>query len=486
MQKKAVSPLLTTRWNQNSGWNDSCPVASAGPGGNVYAGCVATATGQVMKYHSFPSQGHGSRTYTHDTYGSLKANFGNSTYNFASMPNNTYSSETAKLLYHIGVSVQMDYGTGASSASIVDIAETIGYFFNYKVDSLKEKSSYLNDAAWTTALKGELDESRPLIYRGYGPAGGHAFVADGYDADDKIHFNFGWSGSGDGYYSVAMINPTVSSTTYTFNNEQGAIFGMTPNITPITGTAITPSCSSNTVNLVNTNGFGIFNVALEDINNASGGTVNDNNNFGGNGYLDFSSSKNTVLETSTTYTISVTLGTINYEYARVYIDYNNNGSFENNGELITSFSGSNAKGLKTASFTTPASPTFETLLRMRVISDYNSTINSCGRTTVTPGQLQYGQAEDYGIYFNTNLGISNNNILSEKVKIYPNPVNDIIRINSENNYSIVLRDINGRELIKRNNFSKDDLINVSSLENGIYLIEIFNNSERYIQKIIKN
>ena len=44
-----VDQLCQTLWNQNYPWNSQCPEDPEGNGGHVYAGCVATAMGQVMK-----------------------------------------------------------------------------------------------------------------------------------------------------------------------------------------------------------------------------------------------------------------------------------------------------------------------------------------------------------------------------------------------------------------------------------------------------
>ena len=56
-QTRSVSPLLQSRWNQDSSWNDMCPEDQDGPGGNVYVGCVAVAMAQVMHYWSYPEVG---------------------------------------------------------------------------------------------------------------------------------------------------------------------------------------------------------------------------------------------------------------------------------------------------------------------------------------------------------------------------------------------------------------------------------------------
>ena len=58
--RAVVGPLCQTIWNQNYPFNSQCPEDTTGNGGHVYAGCVATAMGQVMKYWDWPEQGNGS------------------------------------------------------------------------------------------------------------------------------------------------------------------------------------------------------------------------------------------------------------------------------------------------------------------------------------------------------------------------------------------------------------------------------------------
>lgn len=53
----------------------------------------------------------------------------------------------------------------------------------------------------------ELNEGRPILYAGATKDGaGHAFVFDGYDKDGLVHVEWGWDGSGDGYFDVDMLN----------------------------------------------------------------------------------------------------------------------------------------------------------------------------------------------------------------------------------------------------------------------------------------
>ena len=226
-----VNPLLTTIWDQGIYYNASCPVDNAGPGGHVYAGCVATAMGQVMKYFNYPEQGTGSHSYYCAPYGTQSVNFGATTYNWSSMPNSLYyhNSAVATLLYHCGVSVDMMYSPTGSGAYTSDTRSALINYFSYSSSAqYKQKSSY-STSGWESLLRNELDASRPMIYRGQG-TGGHAFVCDGYQGTNYFHFNWGWSGYANGYFYVSNLNPAGAN----FTTLQAAVIGIQPsNLAPV-------------------------------------------------------------------------------------------------------------------------------------------------------------------------------------------------------------------------------------------------------------
>ena len=224
-----VNPLITTHWNQDCYYNEYCPYTpgggwwggGGGPCNHAYAGCVACAMAQVMKYWNHPQVGFGSHSYTHGTYGEQSANFAATTYQWTDMPEQIYSHNdaVATLMYHCGVSVNMNYGPSGSGAQSKDVEKALRSYFGYCGAKYREKSKYENDV-WISMLKSELDLSHPIYYSGSNGDSGHAFVCDGYDANDLFHFNFGWSGSGDNYYSVYDVNG--------FNSNQAAVMNIVP------------------------------------------------------------------------------------------------------------------------------------------------------------------------------------------------------------------------------------------------------------------
>lgn len=224
-----VNPLLSTTWDQGCYYNALCP-ADPGAGwtcGHVYTGCVATAMAQIMKYHNFPPQGVGSHSYVHPQYGVQSADFGNTTYDWASMPNNvsTYNTPVATIMYHAGVSVNMQYSVSGSGAYSEDVPPAMLDYFNYHPDiTIVYKNNYPNVDDFKDLLRADLDQSLPIYYSGQGTAG-HAFVCDGYRlSDGKFHFNWGWSGSSNGWYAIGSLNPGGN----TFNDANSAVIHIKP------------------------------------------------------------------------------------------------------------------------------------------------------------------------------------------------------------------------------------------------------------------
>ena len=237
-----VAPLLKTKWDQSPYYNDTCPYDKVYSQRTV-TGCVATAMAQVMKYWGYPAKGSGFHSYKHSTYGTLSADFANTTYNWKAMPNQVTSTDknVARLMYQCGVSVDMNYGvgsTGGSSAYVIsaglsanaNCAEyALKTYFKYD-NTLKgiQRKNY-TDAKWKSTMETQLDSSWPVIYAGFGGGGGHCFVCDGYDNNDYLHMNWGWSGYYNGYFEIDSLNPTGTGTgggSGGYNSGQQAVIGI--------------------------------------------------------------------------------------------------------------------------------------------------------------------------------------------------------------------------------------------------------------------
>ena len=222
-----VEPLLTDIWRQGCYYNELCPADTNGQCGHVLVGCVATSMAQILHYWGYPETGSGSFTYTPTGYPQQSVDFGATTYQWDNMPDSLTAASTAAqidavatLMWHCGVAVQMEYSPTGSGAIFLLSVSALEDHFNYSSNMSTEYRDSHSTEEWLTLIKNSLDWGRPIHYCG----GDHAFVCDGYDDNDFLHFNWGWGGRYDGYFADGALNPF----TYNFNTNNIAIINIHP------------------------------------------------------------------------------------------------------------------------------------------------------------------------------------------------------------------------------------------------------------------
>ncbi len=235
--KKAIEPLITTHWDQDSPFNNMAPYVINSKGDTVrcVTGCVATAMAQVMNFYKYPdatiadipgytSRSNGFKLDTIPAGATIDWDNMADTYDKNSTP--AQCDAVAKLMYLCGVSVRMNYGVSSSGSSLSEYT-LIKYFGYGKNARYVEKKNY-SSLAWFNLIYNELAEGYPM----YSDGGSHAYVIDGYDGDNMFHFNWGWGPGSDGYYLLSSVSEyypdgtTGSTTSYT--SGQGVIIGLRP------------------------------------------------------------------------------------------------------------------------------------------------------------------------------------------------------------------------------------------------------------------
>ena len=105
----------------------------------------------------------------------------------------------AQLCYVLGTTSYLNYAN-STGGSIREVGNAL--YNQYRIRSTYTSKSKYGQMAWEQTLYDMLSKGWPVVCSGQGN-GGHAFVCDGYDAQlELFHFNFGWGGTGDGYYPV--------------------------------------------------------------------------------------------------------------------------------------------------------------------------------------------------------------------------------------------------------------------------------------------
>ncbi|MFA7330643.1 MAG: C10 family peptidase, partial [Candidatus Delongbacteria bacterium] len=176
------------------------------------------------EYWNWPQQGEFIQSYYHETYGEISVDFNQEFYNWDAISPTMVNADVEELLYHAGVAVRMNYGPNSSSAQSSMISTALRSYFRYQdATRMVWRSSYTAES-WRTLLHAELSAGRPVIYRGQGPNGGHAYDVDGVQDSTWFHINWGWSGTFNGYFLLDDLSPG----NYYFGDVQGAVIGIAP------------------------------------------------------------------------------------------------------------------------------------------------------------------------------------------------------------------------------------------------------------------
>ncbi len=233
-ERITVPPLLTTHWDQHSPYNGMCPVCSDDKQ-RALVGCVATATAQAIYYFrrdlpgvllaSTPtySGGYESCNVTTSIPKGALLEFDLMFNQYSDAYPEHLKNAIALFCYAVGTASRLSYwhSTGGyitrSNEAMRDYFGLYGTYRNRGDMSLSE---------WESIIYQDLAEGRPLIFAGFTQDydSGHAFNLDGYDAKTGLwHFNFGWAGSGDGWYTLDMDTGVNG-----YGRSQEIVYGITP------------------------------------------------------------------------------------------------------------------------------------------------------------------------------------------------------------------------------------------------------------------
>ena len=248
-------------WYQETPYNNYCPIDQRDQTRSL-TGCVATATSAIMYKWQYPAKGTGKRTYTwkdcmDDNCSSYKnitvtSNFDTVTFDWNNLlpaydgvsATAAQKKAVASLMYNAGVAAKMQYGGDANEGSGAwtdDMAEGLKNYFGYTFDkfiTMYSESDYgtaavtpaeysVTSSQFTSYFNADLEAGRPILMGGEdSDGGGHEFVCCGRDANNKFYINWGWEGSGNGYYALSSLKP--KSTSYNFSSNLDALIGLRP------------------------------------------------------------------------------------------------------------------------------------------------------------------------------------------------------------------------------------------------------------------
>lgn len=212
-EREPIAPLISTKWDQGTPYNEMCPTVKKQ---KAPTGCAATVMAQVMNYYKYPERGNGEINYysAGDVNDYLSLDFSAQPFDWENMLEsytNGYSQAQADAVAYLmkacGYAAQMKYSLSGSGAMSYNMCIGLVNYFGYdKSINILQRNSYSLDE-WTQIIYDNLAMAHPVIYSGFGAfGGGHTFACDGYE-DGYFHFNWGWSGSNDGYFLLDVLDP---------------------------------------------------------------------------------------------------------------------------------------------------------------------------------------------------------------------------------------------------------------------------------------
>lgn len=233
----------------------------------------------------------------------------------------------------------------------------------------------------------------------------------------------------------------------------------------------TPATTYCTISAINPQQFEyISNVTLSK-NSASLLT----NTSGPSNYTDYTTNAalQPNLAINTSYNLSITVTTPDYDTAVVFIDFNKNGIFENS-ERVLDYPVAIPTTPITGSFVVPSNAILDQPLRMRVILYYAGSANaggSLGTAFAGCGTFNYGEVEDYNVVVSSALNTTDLNVINSGIQIYPNPATDVLNVTKVSNkakYEIH----NAVGQIVKSGEINDNQVRIAELIKGSYIITI--------------
>ncbi|PWJ43729.1 M43 family zinc metalloprotease [Sediminitomix flava] len=290
--------------------------------------------------------------------------------------------------------------------------------------------------------------------------------------------SWSWTFTGGTPASSSLQNPTVTYNTagtyeveLTASNNDGSSTETKTGFITVTQAPTVSYCTP-------TNG----NPAGQYIKQVTFGSIDNSTNYVSGGYSDFTNLSTTLTSGSNT-TLSVTPhNTWAGTYAKAWIDWNGNGTFESTEEVL---SGSGVGGTYTATVSVPSNAVSSTRMRVRAL--YYEAPEPCG-------DEWFSEIEDYTINIsNAAAGPSQIAFKNSFFKILPNPSNTgIFKLSwtgeKKTNVFFRIYDLSGRTILTK----KVDVVSegqtikldINKEQNGLYILNMNSSNETINERII--
>ncbi|MCM1108490.1 MAG: C10 family peptidase [Clostridium sp.] len=249
-----IAPLIQTHWHQTAPYNNRCPMIVTNGSGRSLTGCTATAASQIVYYwrrdcndrtqSATPTYSYGDAPVTESVPAGTPLKWDLMQLSYGSSYPAEMGDAVATLMLVTGTTLWQTYGSSTSG----ELPKLLPVFNGqYGLNATHAYKSGYSTSAWEKLIYDDLAEGHPIEYAGTHPSnGGHAIVLDGYRAADNLfHFNFGWGGQGDGYYTLDDADGVSG-----FSQYQNMVYKISPKRLNLSGQIVTERLIRNTTNTI--------------------------------------------------------------------------------------------------------------------------------------------------------------------------------------------------------------------------------------------
>jgi hypothetical protein len=259
---------IETNWTQSAPYNNFCPIDPSNDDRSI-AGCPSVAMAMIVDFHKtinqvdftdaddyhhvyagrnywidddYLARGFPSWQMLNDYLDTLQEH-----YDHGLSPTN---NDKAALVYACGVAAKQVYTSTGSGTFSVSQAYDAYLKFNFSQVQLLDTSD-IADSSFYKIIIQNIKDTMPVHLAIVDSLWtmGHNIVVDGYNTDGFFHFNFGWGGSSNGWYSMLENMP------YNMDFVEGAVVNIKPssglgiNIEHNGSIKVFPSPANNYVNI---------------------------------------------------------------------------------------------------------------------------------------------------------------------------------------------------------------------------------------------
>lgn len=191
------------------------------------------------------------------------------------------------------------------------------------------------------------------------------------------------------------------------------------------------------------------------------------------------------IDSSVSYDLEVALS-LNYQQLGVWIDWNDDGDFEDPSEQQSLVDDIPSRSTAQISIIYPENIPYNDYVRIRLVCDLDNRYGAPKLTSPCTSTLAQGQSEDYMIYVkeSSTASVAKNNVLN--VSLHPNPAKNEVNISAKNTIeSVTIYNVLGKKVSSYTVNATSKNLDIANLSSGIYILKYLSSNAVGSLKFVK-